>query len=63
MSGTTTPDLTDIDGPGAPPRANGELVFTASWQPRIFATTMRLEERGVLDWEMFQWLTEPERPS
>ena len=54
MSEATTSDLTDIDGPGAPPRANGELVFTASWQPRVFATTMRLVERDVLDWERFR---------
>lgn len=47
-------DPTDTDGPGAPPRANGELVFTESWQPRVFATTMRLREQGRLDWETFR---------
>jgi len=47
-------DPTDVEGAGAPPRANGELVFTESWQPRVFATTMRLQEQGLLDWETFR---------
>ena len=44
----------DADGPGAPPRANGELVFEHPWQSRLFATTMALCERGVLDYESFR---------
>ena len=47
-----------IDGPelgvAEPPRANGELVFTAPWQSRLFATTMTLRERSLLDWETFR---------
>ena len=35
-------DPLDTEGPAAPPRANGELVFTAPWQSRIFGTTMHL---------------------
>lgn len=42
------------DTPVAPPRDNGELVFTESWQPRLFATTMALRERGLLEWERFR---------
>ncbi|MEM9134723.1 MAG: nitrile hydratase accessory protein [Actinomycetota bacterium] len=38
----------------APPRDNGELVFTAPWQSRLFATTMALRERGLLAWEPFR---------
>ena len=49
-----TEDPTDVEGPAAPPRANGELVFTESWQPRLFATTMRLREQDQLDWETFR---------
>ena len=41
-------------GTAEPPRANGELVFTAPWQSRLFATTMRLRERELLDWETFR---------
>ncbi len=47
-------DELDIDGPAAPPRTNGELVFTAPWQSRLFAATMRLREQGHLDWEEFR---------
>lgn len=42
------------DGPAALPRANGELVFTAPWQSRLFATTMSLRERDLIDWEPFR---------
>jgi nitrile hydratase accessory protein len=49
-----TADPLDVEGPGAPPRANGELVFTAPWQSRLFATTMRLRERDLLHWETFR---------
>lgn len=28
--------LLDIDGPAAPPRRNGEVVFEAPWQSRVF---------------------------
>ncbi|MGI9598126.1 MAG: nitrile hydratase accessory protein [Acidimicrobiales bacterium] len=47
-------DPLDVDGPAAPPRANGELVFTAPWQSRLFATTMRLHETQRLEWETFR---------
>ncbi len=46
--------LLDEDGPAAPPRANGELVFTAPWQSRLFGTTMRLREKELIDWEEFR---------
>ena len=29
-------DLLDVDGVAAPPRRNGELVFDAPWQSRVF---------------------------
>jgi len=29
-------DLLDVDGAAAPPRRNGELVFEAPWQSRVF---------------------------
>ncbi|MEM8618220.1 MAG: nitrile hydratase accessory protein [Actinomycetota bacterium] len=47
------PDL-DADGPAAPPRANGEVVFTAPWQRRVFATTMAACEAGLVDYEQFR---------
>lgn len=50
----STEDLLDADGPAAPLRANGELVFTAPWQSRLFATTMHLQQIGHIDWERFR---------
>lgn len=44
----------DVDGPAAPPRANGELVFDRPWQRRLFATTMALCAAGALDFEDFR---------
>ena len=32
----------DRDGPAAPPRRNGELVFAAPWERRLFGVTMAL---------------------
>jgi hypothetical protein len=29
-------DLLDVEGPAAPPRRNGEVVFEAPWQSRVF---------------------------
>jgi hypothetical protein len=47
-----TADL-DRDGPAAPPRRNGELVFAAPWERRLFGVTMALHERGVFAWGEF----------
>jgi nitrile hydratase accessory protein len=47
-------DPLDVEGPAAPPRVNGELVFTAPWQSRLFGTTMRLRDGGGIDWERFR---------
>ncbi len=42
------------DGPSAPPRANGELIFDAPWQSRAFGIAAALVEDGRLDWPQFQ---------
>lgn len=44
----------DADGPAAPPRANGELVFEAPWESRVFGLTLALCERGTVAWEDFR---------
>jgi nitrile hydratase accessory protein len=44
----------DPDGPAAPPRLNGELVFEEPWQSRVFATTIALCDAGVIDYEDFR---------
>ena len=46
----------DDDGPAAPPRRNGELVFEAPWQSRLFGVTMALHRSGAFAWEDFRRL-------
>lgn len=41
----------DTQGPAAPPRANGELVFSQAWQSRVFATTMAACEAGLIAYD------------
>jgi nitrile hydratase accessory protein len=42
------------DDPAAPPRANGELVFAAPWESRVFGLAAALRERGLFDWDEFR---------
>jgi nitrile hydratase accessory protein len=44
----------DVHGPAAPPRSNGELVFTAPWESRAFGLAMALADGGVFAWESFR---------
>ena len=44
----------DVDGPAAPPRANGELVFAEPWESRAFGLAVTLHDRGEFDWEDFR---------
>ncbi|NEW70654.1 nitrile hydratase accessory protein [Streptomyces rhizosphaericus] len=44
----------DIEGPAAPPRANGELVFAEPWEGRAFAMAVGLYEAGAFTWPRFQ---------
>lgn len=48
----TTP--MDIEGPAAPPRANGELVFAEPWESRAFGVAVALHDAGVVDFEAFR---------
>ena len=36
------------------PRRNGELVFDAPWQGRVFGMAVALSERGLFPWEEFR---------
>jgi nitrile hydratase accessory protein len=49
-------DLLDTEGPAAPPRTNGELVFAAPWESRLFGMTMTLHRAGLFEWEEFRRL-------
>jgi nitrile hydratase accessory protein len=53
VSDTPTPAL-DVDGPAAPPRRNGELVFQEPWEGRAFGLAVTLRDRGRLPWEAFR---------
>ena len=44
----------DVDGPAAPPRSNGELVFAEPWESRAFGLAMSLNAGGVFEWEAFR---------
>ncbi len=44
----------DVEGPAAPPRSNGELVFAEPWESRAFGLAMALNGRGVFEWEDFR---------
>ncbi len=43
-----------LDGPAAPPRANGELVFAEPWESRAFGMAVALHADGAFAWDEFQ---------
>lgn len=43
-----------IDGPAAPPRSNGELVFAEPWESRAFGLAVTLYDAGAFRWSQFQ---------
>jgi nitrile hydratase accessory protein len=49
-------DLLEAQGPAAPPRKNGELVFQAPWESRLFGVTVLLHRAGFFEWEEFRRL-------
>ena len=46
--------LAELDGAMAVPRKNGELVFEAPWQGRVFGMAVALSEQGAFPWEEFR---------
>ena len=46
--------VTDMTGAAALPRRNGELVFEAPWQGRIFGIALAIVRRIGVDWSEFQ---------
>ena len=42
------------EGPAAPPRSNGELVFEEPWEGRVFGVTLALVDSGAISWSEFQ---------
>lgn len=50
-------DLTGFDDPegaAALPRSNGELVFDAPWQGRLFGLVVHLCRAGAFEWDEFK---------
>lgn len=43
-----------LDGPAAPPMANGEVIFEEPWQGRVFGMARALCEAGHYDWDEFR---------
>ena len=46
--------LAHLAGSTAVPRRNGELVFDAPWQGRVFGMAVALSEQGLFPWEEFR---------
>ncbi|WP_433273590.1 nitrile hydratase accessory protein [Pseudonocardia xinjiangensis] len=44
----------DLDGPAAPPRSNGELVFAEPWESRAFGMAVTLHDADVFTWPQFR---------
>jgi nitrile hydratase accessory protein len=44
----------DLDGPVSPPRDNGEIVFAAPWERRVFGLAVAACRSGACDWEHFR---------
>lgn len=44
----------DVDGPAAPPRSNGELMFGEPWESRAFGLALALNDAGAFEWEDFR---------
>ena len=51
-TGTTAPLA--YEGPAAPPRSNGELVFAEPWESRAFGLAVTLYDAGAFEWSQFQ---------
>ena len=45
---------TDLEGPISPPRDNGEIVFAAPWERRVFGLTVALCRSQECEWEGFR---------
>jgi nitrile hydratase accessory protein len=46
--------IADMDGTSSLPRKNGELVFDAAWEARVFGMTISMHERQIFAWNEFR---------
>jgi len=54
MTGESSPNDLLLEGGLEPPMANGELVFDAPWQGRVFGMARFLAEQGYYSWDEFR---------
>ncbi len=54
MAQEPSPEISEMDGPAALPRKNGELVFEAPWEGRAFGIAVALNEQGAYPWRAFR---------
>jgi nitrile hydratase accessory protein len=47
-------EIADMQGGEALPRKNGELVFDAAWEARVFGMTISMHEKKLFDWNEFR---------
>ncbi|MEW5809653.1 MAG: nitrile hydratase accessory protein [Actinomycetota bacterium] len=53
----SAPTIVEFDAPGtaaALPRSNGELVFDAPWQGRLFGLVVQMCQAGLFTWDEFK---------
>jgi nitrile hydratase accessory protein len=48
------PEVAHMEGVEALPRRNGELVFDALWEGRLFGMVAALHEQGAYPWRTFR---------
>jgi nitrile hydratase accessory protein len=54
MAAEVDPQVSEMEGEAALPRANGELVFEAPWEGRAFGIAVALNEQDVYPWRSFR---------
>lgn len=56
MTAASNPSMDELDLPAnlSPPMENGELVFAAPWQGRIFGMAKALCDLGLYQWDEFR---------
>ena len=56
QSGESAEALFPAGDPASPPRRNGELLFQAPWESRLFGVTISLHRAGLFEWDEFRSL-------
>ncbi len=53
-SNAADPEVANMEGVEALPRKNGELVFDALWEGRVFGMAVALNDQGTYPWRDFR---------